>query len=53
MKKFTKKYQLWSYADNGYTFTEYDSLEEIVAAEKYSEWYITKKVNIKIIEDNK
>jgi len=51
MKKFTKKYQLWTYADYGYNFTEYDTLEEALTAERYtSDFYITRAVEVDITE---
>ena len=46
MKRFTKPYQLWVYADYGYTPTEFDTIEEALEAEKYtSNWYITKRTD--------
>lgn len=40
MKKFEKEYQCWRYSDGGYTFDEFDTLEEAVTAEKYTfDWY--------------
>lgn len=52
MKTFTKKYQLWTYADGGsyFTFTEFDTLQECIEAPKYSDWYITKKVLLAVSE---
>ena len=50
MNRFTKQYQLWTRSD-GYTFTEFDTIEEAVTAVRYSDdWYITKKVDIIINE---
>lgn len=49
MKKFTKRYQLWIYSDGGYNFTEFETIEEALIADKYSgNWYITEKVNFKV-----
>ena len=47
MKRFTKSYQLWiNLGDGGYTFTEFDNLEEALEVEKYtSDWYITKRTD--------
>ncbi len=50
MQEFKKKYQLWQYADHGYQFTEYDTLKEVVAADKYTSWYITRRVNLDLSE---
>lgn len=53
MKKLTKQYQLWTNSEGYYySLSEYDSLEEALTAEKYThDWYITKKVDIKITEN--
>ena len=46
MKLPTKKYILWLYSDGGYHPTEYDTVEEVLLAEKYtSDFYITESVN--------
>ncbi len=51
MKEFTKKYQRWNYADGQYSPTEFDTLQEAMLAESFSDnWYITKKVDIYISE---
>lgn len=52
MKNFTKKYQLWTSADGGYTFMEFDTLAECISAPKYSDWYITKWVQLAVTEAN-
>jgi hypothetical protein len=42
MKKFTKRFQVWEKGDQGYSLTEFDSLEEAVLDQKYtSDWYVT------------
>lgn len=52
MKKLEKQYQLWIRCDYGYTLNEFNSLEECLLAEKYTnDWYITKRVEIKVEED--
>ena len=50
MKKFTKRYQLWTRSEgNYYAFTEYETIEECLLADKYAvDWYITEKVNFKV-----
>lgn len=49
MKKFTKKYQIWTYADNAYTPTEYDTIEECLLHDRYTaDFYITQSVEFEI-----
>lgn len=52
MKDLNKKYQVWAYnSDGGYSLYEYDTLDECIMSTKYTDnWYITKKVEIKIDE---
>ena len=54
MKEFAKKYQLWGLADQRnqqYAVSEFDSLEECIAAPKDSnDWYITKKVSLTVTD---
>jgi hypothetical protein len=54
MNQFAKKYQLWQLADQKnerYTVSEFDSLDECVAAPKGSnDWYITKKVSLSVTD---
>jgi hypothetical protein len=54
MNQFAKRYQLWQLADQKnerYTVSEFDSLEECVAAPKGSnDWYITKKVSLSVTD---
>jgi hypothetical protein len=54
MKQFTKKYQLWELADQKnerYAVSEFDSLEECIAAPKdTNDWYITKKVSLNVTD---
>lgn len=46
-KEFTKKYQLWLYSEgNSFYFEEYDTIEEVIAAQKYGDWYMTKRVEL-------
>lgn len=43
MKKFSKEYQVWEWSDGGYQLTEFDTLEEAVLSQKYTDnWYVTK-----------
>lgn len=51
MKTFTKKYQVWERNEgNYYGFTEFDTLQECITAEKHSDWYITKGVSLVVQE---
>lgn len=51
MNKFKKKYQVWARSDYKYLFQEFDTLEECIACEKYTEdWYITKRVDMEITD---
>jgi len=51
MKTFTKKYQVWQEAEGTqYVFTEYDTLNECIVAEKHGDWYITKGVSLVVQE---
>ena len=51
MKKFTKQYQRWNYADGQYSPVEFDTLEDAMLSESYDDnWYITKKIDIVISE---
>jgi len=51
MKRLTKEYQAWSYADWGYHLAEYDTLSEALTATRYSDdWYITRRVDFKVVE---
>jgi len=53
MDKFEKEYQLWTYNDGGYTFKEFDTLEELLLAERYTtQFYITKRVDFKVEEED-
>ena len=50
-KEFGKKYQVWNYTEgNSYSMEEFDTLEEAIAAPKYSQWYITKAVILSLEE---
>jgi len=50
MKKFTKKYQVWNYGE-GWSFEEYDTIQECLEALKYStDFYITKSVDFEVKE---
>lgn len=50
MKNFEKKYQLWTLGDSGYLFTEFDTLQECIEAQKYSDWYVTKRVQMTVTD---
>lgn len=55
MKTFTKKYQVWEKKSEDregdyFAFTEYDTLQECITAEKHSDWYITKGVSLVVQE---
>lgn len=52
MKTFTKKYQVWQLAEgNQFSFDEFDTLAECIAAEKHGgSWYITKMVTLAVTE---
>lgn len=51
MKEFTKKYQLWELSDNrAYSLKEFDTLQDCIAAPKYSSWYVTKRVAMTITD---
>lgn len=50
MKQFEKKYQVWTYGDSAYSFTEFDTLQECVAEPKYGDWYITKRVLLNVTD---
>lgn len=50
MKNFEKKYQLWTLGDYAYAFSEFDTLQECIEAPKYSDWYITKRVQIRVTD---
>lgn len=52
MKNFEKKYQLWTYADMAFTFTEFDTLQECIEAPKYSDWYVTKRVQLSVTDND-
>lgn len=50
-KEFTKPYQVWQRGEgNQFTFDEFDTLEEAIQAQKYGDWYLTKFVNLTIID---
>lgn len=56
MKKFKKKYQLWTRGDSEYSFSEFDTIEECiqdVTSYYTDDWYITKRVDINFIEMRK
>ncbi len=49
--QFTKKYQVWEQQDgNQFSFNEFDTLDECIAAQKYGQWYITKKIVLSVGE---
>lgn len=50
MKKFKKQYQVWISDGGSWNPTEVDTLEEALTMQKYSDYYITKKVDFKIDE---
>lgn len=51
MKKLTKQYQVWKYSDYGYHLEEFDTLEECLTSEKWTDdWYVTKLVDFEIKE---
>ena len=42
MKKFTKKFQVWAHGGDAYSLSEFDTIEEAVLSQKYTEdWYLT------------
>lgn len=47
-----KDYQLWvNYGYDGWSLTEYDTIEEALKAETYgSDWVITKRVDYEVKE---
>jgi|CXWK01.1.fsa_nt_gi hypothetical protein len=56
MKKFTKRFQVWERSEGTYyTLKEFDSLEEAVLDQKYTDdWYVTEAFdkygeNVKIV----
>lgn len=55
MNKLKKQYQVWTYSEgSAYSVTEYDTLAEAVLADKYGDnYYITKRVDFEIHENNK
>ena len=50
MKKLTKQYQVWTSDSGSWNLTEVDTLEEALTMQKYSDYYITKKVDLCIKE---
>lgn len=53
MKELKKEYQVWTSDGGSWYLTEVDTLEEALTMQKFSDFYITKKVHIKIEEVNK
>ena len=53
MKTFTKKYQVWERDGDtaSFSFTEFETLQECIIAEKQGDWYITKGVSLVVAEE--
>lgn len=50
LKKFKKRYQVWvDYGYDGWSYEEYDTLEQCVQRTNYgSDYYITERVSAKV-----